>query len=72
MGTIFHTGDWKVDPKPLVGNKINEEKLKKIGDDGVLAMVCDSTNVFSFGRAGSESDVRKNMLEVMSRQKKKY
>ena len=71
LGTIFHTGDWKVDPKPLVGNKINEDKLKKIGDDGVLAMVCDSTNVFSIGRAGSESDVRKNMLNVMSRQKKR-
>ena len=71
LGTIFHTGDWKVDPKPLVGNKINEEKLKKIGDDGVLAMVCDSTNVFSIGRAGSEYDVRKNMLNVMSRQKKR-
>ena len=71
LGTIFHTGDWKVDPKPLVGNKINENKLKKIGDDGVLAMVCDSTNVFSFGRAGSEFDVRENMLNVMSRQKKK-
>ena len=71
LGTIFHTGDWKVDPKPLVGNKINENKLKKIGNDGVLAMVCDSTNVFSIGRAGSEFDVRKNMLNVMSRQKKK-
>ena len=70
-GTIFHTGDWKVDPNPLVGKKINEEKLKKIGDDGVLAMICDSTNVFSIGRAGSEADVRKNMLNVMSRQKKK-
>jgi ribonuclease J len=70
-GTIFHTGDWKVDPNPLVGKKVNEEKLKKIGDDGVLAMICDSTNVFSIGRAGSEADVRKNMLNVMSRQKKK-
>jgi ribonuclease J len=70
-GTIFHTGDWKVDPNPLVGKKINEEKLKKIGAEGVLAMVCDSTNVFSIGRAGSESDVRKNMLKVMSRQKKR-
>ena len=70
-GTIFHTGDWKVDPNPLVGKKINEEKLKKIGDDGVLAMICDSTNVFNIGRAGSEADVRKNMLNVMSRQKKK-
>ncbi len=70
-GVIFHTGDWKVDPNPLVGKKINEEKLKKIGDDGVLAMICDSTNVFSIGRAGSEADVRKNMLNVMSRQKKR-
>ena len=70
-GTIFHTGDWKVDPNPLVGKKVNEEKLKKIGDDGVLAMICDSTNVFNIGRAGSEADVRKNMLNVMSRQKKK-
>jgi ribonuclease J len=70
-GTIFHTGDWKVDPNPLVGKKVNEEKLKKIGDDGVMAMICDSTNVFSIGRAGSEADVRKNMLNVMSRQKKK-
>ncbi len=70
-GTIFHTGDWKVDPNPLVGKKVNEEKLKKIGDDGVLAMICDSTNVFSIGRAGSEADVRKNMLNIMSRQKNK-
>ncbi len=70
-GTIFHTGDWKVDPNPLVGKKVDEEKLKKIGDHGVIAMVCDSTNVFSIGRAGSEADVRKNMLNVMSRQKKK-
>ncbi len=71
IGTIFHTGDWKVDPNPLVGKKVNEEKLKKIGDDGVLAMVCDSTNVFSIGRAGSELDVRKSILEIMLRQKKR-
>ena len=70
-GTVFHTGDWKVDPNPLVGKNINQEKLKKIGDNGVLAMICDSTNVFSIGRAGSEAEVRKNMLNVMSRQKKK-
>ena len=69
VGTIFHTGDWKVDPNPLVGKKINEEKLKKIGKENVLAMVCDSTNVFSIGRAGSEADVRKNMLDIMARQK---
>ena len=70
-GIILHTGDWKCDPNPLIGNKIDEEKLKKIGDEGVLAMICDSTNVFSMGRAGSEMDVRKNMLSLIERLKKR-
>ena len=70
-GTILHTGDWKCDPNPLIGNKIDESKLKRIGDEGVLAMVCDSTNVFSIGRSGSEMDVRKNMLKVIERLKKR-
>ena len=70
-GTILHTGDWKCDPSPLIGNKIDEDKLKKIGDDGVLAMICDSTNVFSMGRAGSEMDVRKNMINLIQRLKKR-
>ena len=69
--TILHTGYWKCDPNPLIGNKIDEQKLNQIGDEGVLAMVCDSTNVFSMGRAGSELDVRKNMLNVMQRLKKR-
>ena len=70
-GVILHTGDWKVDPNPLIGDKINSEKLKKIGNEGVLAMICDSTNVFSVGRSGSELDVRKSLLTIMSRIKKK-
>ena len=65
LGTILHTGDWKIDPNPLIGNKIDEEKLKKIGEEGVSAMICDSTNVFSPGRAGSESDVRDSLLRIM-------
>ena len=65
LGTILHTGDWKIDPNPLIGNKIDEEKLKKIGDSGVSAMICDSTNIFSPGRAGSESDVRDSLLDIM-------
>ena len=65
LGTILHTGDWKIDPNPLIGNKIDEDKLKKIGDDGVSAMICDSTNIFSPGRAGSESDVRDSLLRIM-------
>ena len=52
-GVILHTGDWKVDPNPLIGDNINEKRLKEIGNEGVLAMICDSTNVFSAGRSGS-------------------
>ena len=65
LGTILHTGDWKIDPNPLIGNKIDEEKLKKIGNSGVSTMICDSTNIFSPGRAGSESDVRDSLLRIM-------
>ena len=65
LGTILHTGDWKIDPNPLIGNKIDQEKLTKIGNEGVSAMICDSTNIFSPGRAGSESDVRDSLLRIM-------
>jgi ribonuclease J len=71
LGTILHTGDWKIDPNPLIGNKIDEEKLKKIGEDGVSAMICDSTNIFSPGRAGSESDVRDSLLRIMELKNKR-
>ena len=70
-GNILHTGDWKCDPDPLIGGNINSERLKEIGNEGVLAMICDSTNVFSSGRAGSELDVRKNLLKVFQRLKKR-
>jgi ribonuclease J len=71
LGTILHTGDWKIDPNPLIGNKIDEDKLKKIGDEGVSAMICDSTNIFSPGRAGSESDVRDSLLRIMESKTKR-
>jgi ribonuclease J len=58
LGTVLHTGDWKIDPDPLLGEPIDVTALKRIGDQGVLAMVCDSTNVFQEGSAGSEADVR--------------
>ena len=70
-GVILHTGDWKIDPEPLIGDKINSNRLKEIGKEGVLAMICDSTNVFSMGKAGSELDVRKSMLNIMSSLKKR-
>ena len=71
VGNILHTGDWKCDPDPLIGGNINSERLKEIGNEGVLAMICDSTNVFSAGRAGSELDVRKNLLKIFERLKKR-
>ena len=70
-GIILHTGDWKIDPEPLLGEKINSNRLKEIGKEGVLAMICDSTNVFSMGKAGSELDVRKNLLNIMGSLKKR-
>ncbi len=65
LGTILHTGDWKIDPNPLIGGTIDEKKLKEIGEKGVASMICDSTNIFNPGRAGSESDVRSSLLKIM-------
>ena len=55
LGTIFHTGDWKIDPAPVIGAATDENRLKEIGDAGVLAIVCDSTNVFNKKSSGSET-----------------
>lgn len=58
LGVILHTGDWKIDADPQLGSATDIEALRRLGDEGVLAMVCDSTNVFVEGEAGSEADVR--------------
>ena len=71
VGNILHTGDWKYDPKPLVGKNIDSKRFKEIGNMGVIAMICDSTNVLSLGRSGSENDVRSSMLKIMERLKKR-
>jgi ribonuclease J len=65
LGTVFHTGDWKIDPEPLLGEVTDEAMLRRIGEEGALAMVCDSTNVFVEGEAGSESTVRVNLEAVV-------
>ena len=70
-GVILHTGDWKIDPNPLIGNNIDQEKLKKVGEKGVIAMICDSTNVFTPGRAGSEADVRESLVKIMENKTKR-
>ncbi len=64
-GLILHTGDWKIDPEPLIGGTTDEAALRRFGDAGVLAMVCDSTNVFVPGEAGSEADVRRALTEIV-------
>ena len=66
-GTIFHTGDWKFDPNPLLGDSADFAALTKIGDEGVLAMVGDSTNVFTEGEAGSEADVRDALTDLIGK-----
>ncbi len=66
---IFHTGDWKCDLDPMMGDNINEKKLKEIGNQGILAMICDSTNIFTEGRSGSEKDVKQSMLSIFEKQK---
>ncbi len=70
VGNIFHTGDWKFDPNPLVGKASDFERLKKIGDEGILALVGDSTNVFNDTHSGSEGDLRKSLFELVSGCKK--
>jgi ribonuclease J len=64
-GLVLHTGDWKFDKNPMVGPAGNLAALKTKGNEGVLAMVCDSTNVFSKGESGSEMDVRENLIKLV-------
>ncbi|PIR34386.1 MAG: RNase J family beta-CASP ribonuclease, partial [Alphaproteobacteria bacterium CG11_big_fil_rev_8_21_14_0_20_44_7] len=64
-GIVMHTGDWKFDPDPMVGPPSNLKALQAKGDKGVLALVCDSTNVFSEGESGSEAVVRENLVRLV-------
>jgi len=65
LGTVLHTGDWKFDPDPVIGEVSDEAALARLGDKGVLAIVCDSTNVFSPGHSGSEADLAKALTEII-------
>lgn len=64
-GTVVHTGDWKIDSDPVIGDVSNLARLKAVGDEGVDCLVCDSTNVFSLGYSGTEASVRDGLLEVV-------
>lgn len=69
-GNILHSGDWKFDDNPLIGQLSAKDKLKKIGDEGVLAFICDSTNIFVEGRSGSEGDLQESLAKLISSIKK--
>ncbi len=71
LGTILHTGDWKIDPDPQLGQPTDHAAITKLGDEGILAMVCDSTNVFVDGEAGSEAEVRVAMNRLIGELKGK-
>ena len=64
-GTVLHTGDWKLDPTPLIGPPTDEAALAALGEKGVLAMVCDSTNAMVEGHSGSELDVRRSLSALI-------
>lgn len=64
-GTVLHTGDWKLDPHPLIGPPTDEAAFARLGEEGVLAMVCDSTNALVEGHSGSEAEVRRNLTALI-------
>ena len=64
-GIVVHTGDWKLDPNPLVGPPTDEAAFQALGDEGVLALVCDSTNALVEGHSGSEGDVRRSLAGLI-------
>jgi ribonuclease J len=64
-GLLLHTGDWKLDPDPLIGPPTDEAALAALGERGVLAMICDSTNAMVEGHSGSEADVRQSLTALL-------
>jgi len=68
-GTVVHTGDWKLDDGPVIGRTTDVDRLSEIGKEGVLALVADSTNVFTTGKTGSEEDLEPSLTELIGRYK---
>lgn len=66
FGNVLHTGDWKLDPTPVVGQGTDIAKLKRLGEEGVLAVVGDSTNAVRSGRSPSEADVARSLAEIVA------
>jgi ribonuclease J len=69
IGTVLHTGDWKIDPTPIIGPPTDERRLRELGDAGLLALIGDSTNAVRDGRSPSEAEVAKTIAELVKRAK---
>ena len=69
LGTVIHTGDWKIDIEPSLGLPTDEKRFRELGDDGVLALVCDSTNAMREGVSPTEHDVSNSLAEIISNEK---
>lgn len=67
-GNVFHTGDWKLDPEPFVGAPTDQNRLQELGDEGIHALVCDSTNVMRDGTSPSESEIAASLVELIKKQ----
>ncbi|MBO7453988.1 MAG: ribonuclease J [Alphaproteobacteria bacterium] len=68
-GTVIHSGDWRIDNDPVLGTKTDEKKLKAYGEKGVLALICDSTNVFKEESYRTEKEVRNNLIDLVKQHK---
>jgi ribonuclease J len=66
LGLVLHTGDWKIDETPFLGGKTEESKFRALGDEGILALVCDSTNVVRDGVSPSESEVAASLKQIIA------
>ena len=65
LGNVIHTGDWKLDHEPTLGQKTDEKRFRELGDEGVLALICDSTNALREGVSPSEEDVSESLAKVI-------
>jgi ribonuclease J len=71
LGTVLHTGDWKLDATPVVGRTVSPERLAEIGTEGITALVCDSTNAMREGRSPSERDVARSLAQIVGQAKRR-
>ena len=70
-GNVFHTGDWKIDETPLLGDSVDEKRLEEIGKEGVDCLLCDSTNILTEDQIGSETTVKDALLRIIPKYKDK-